>query len=202
MKRYLLLLASIMAVATFTSPAIHAQNTDAVRRAQELRQTVEERQTEIQELREAQQAERTEEREARIQERRDAICERIAEHVTDATARRTQFAMQHRQNFNAIYERLDAFVENKSLEVANADELKAAIEAQQAEVAAAVESFREAKVSVTCEEDSPRTDLSEVKSAADNLKSEFGELKTVLKDYAEAIKTAYSASQTDESEEE
>lgn len=130
-------------------------------------------------------------------ERADA-CEKKQDKINLVLDQRVDAAQKHLDTFNAIRNKLAAFVATKNLNVEGAAALQVIMDDKQTAAQAAIDVAR--ATDFTCEETDASAPGKIVTDQVTTQKEALKEYRTAIKDYASAIKTAATTPATEETE--
>ncbi|MDB5182030.1 MAG: hypothetical protein JWP13_793 [Candidatus Saccharibacteria bacterium] len=123
-------------------------------------------------------------------EARQKSCEARKDSLVKKGSNYSRSATRHLEVFNGIYTKVQAFQEEKNLNVANYDALKATADAKKVAADSAVKALSEFDVAIDCTADDPAAAVATLKTTVKNAKGALHEYRVAIKDLVAALRTA------------
>lgn len=150
---------------------------------------------EIQELRQ----QRQQERQQRLEENKLRVCEQRKSKIQAIMNRSVTRAERQLGLFTKISDRVKAFYEDKGYNVANYDDLVAAVEAAKANAEANLETLKDLD-SFDCDSEDPKGNVEAFKLAIHSINQDLKDYRTSVKNLIVGVKSAQSTAAKDETE--
>jgi len=133
------------------------------------------------------------------QERQQA-CEKHKAAIEGKLTGLANAGQKHLDNFNRLFEKVQAYETKNQIAVSNYDALVAAATAKQTAATTAVAALKNAGVTIDCTTSDPAANLAINKTAADDARTALQAYKSALKDLITAIMNAKSSSDSTNSQ--
>lgn len=175
---------------------------EAAKKKQELREQAEKEAQEIKLQNQEKAKELKEQYDQKRQEVRKQLCEKKSEQLGDIVQKRAQSAKGFYERFSSFNDKVDRFIEAKSLEVENYTELVTAVEDAAVNAEEAIASLEGLQFEVNCEDvDLTTQNTQSYRDAVAAARVALKDYKTALVNYLRAVVTSYNASQNSDATE-
>jgi hypothetical protein len=127
------------------------------------------------------------------QEARQKACTQRQNSIDHRTAAYASAAGRHLDTFNKIFAKVQAFHDNKHLNVTDYNTLVAAATAKQVTAQSAVDALKALDVTIDCTQSDPASAVATVKAAVQNARTALKDYRTAIKNVVVALKGASTA---------
>ncbi|HSX33566.1 MAG TPA: hypothetical protein VLF91_04485 [Candidatus Saccharimonadales bacterium] len=133
------------------------------------------------------------------QAQRQQACEKRKDAIDGKLVGLANAGQRHLDNFNRMFDKIQAFQAKNQVNLSNYDALVAAATAKQAAATAAVDALKTSGGTIDCSASDPAANLAIDKTAADDARTALQAYKSALKDLITALMNAKSSAETDNS---